>query len=184
MLEFNFHPFPEIETSRFILRQAIESDLEELYFFRTDPETRIYIDKEPEKDRDAVLKWLRGIHQSWLSNEAILWGIQEKGKEKLIGNLGFWNIQAVHHRAELGYVLHPNHHRKGIMHECLSAIIRYGFDVMQLHSIEANINPANEASRRLLLKNNFVKEAYFKENWYFQGKFGDSEIYSLLRHQV
>jgi len=180
MLKFNFHPFPQLETERFILRQPQESDLDEFYFFRTDPSIKTYIDKEPEKNKGEVLQWLRGIQQSWENNEAILWGIQMKEEEKLIGNLGFWNIQAEHHRAELGYVLDPKQHKQGIMHECLQAIIAYGFERMKLHSIEANINPANEASRRLLLKNNFVKEGYFKENWYFRGKFGDSEIYSLL----
>jgi ribosomal-protein-alanine N-acetyltransferase len=51
---------------------------------------------------------------------------------------------------------------------------------MNLHSIEANINPENIASRKLLEKTGFVREAYFKENYFFNGKFIDSEIYSLL----
>jgi len=46
--------------------------------------------------------------------------------------------------------------------------------------LEANINPANENSRRLLLSLGFVKEAYFKENYFYNGEYLDSEIYSLL----
>jgi ribosomal-protein-alanine N-acetyltransferase len=54
---------------------------------------------------------------------------------------------------------------------------------MKLHSVEANVNPGNIASASLLKKHGFVKEAYFKENYFFNGNFHDSEIYSLLAHQ-
>jgi ribosomal-protein-alanine N-acetyltransferase len=50
-----------------------------------------------------------------------------------------------------------------------------------LHSIEANINPDNLASANLLEKNGFKKEAHFRENFYYNGKFLDSLIYSLVR---
>ena len=66
------------------------------------------------------------------------------------------------------------------MYEALCAIIEYGFNQMKLHSIEANINPDNIASQQLLEKAGFVREAYFRENYYFGGRFIDSAIYSLL----
>jgi ribosomal-protein-alanine N-acetyltransferase len=66
------------------------------------------------------------------------------------------------------------------MHEAIQAVLNYGFSELKLHSVEANINPVNEASRRLLEKNNFVKEAHFKENYYFNGSFSDSAVYSLI----
>ena len=52
---------------------------------------------------------------------------------------------------------------------------------MNLHSVEANINPANEASTKTLEHFKFEREAYFKENYYFREKFLDSAIYSLLK---
>ena len=66
------------------------------------------------------------------------------------------------------------------MSEAIEKVIQFGFNNMKLHSIEANINPDNLASAQLLKKFKFVKEAYFKENYFFNGKFLDSEIYSLL----
>ena len=89
-------------------------------------------------------------------------------------------MQKEHYRSEIGYALNPLFQGKGIMQEAMQAIIQYGFEIMKLHSVEANVNPANEASMRLLEKNGFVKEAYFRENYYFDGKFLDSVIYSLL----
>jgi ribosomal-protein-alanine N-acetyltransferase len=85
-----------------------------------------------------------------------------------------------HYRGEVGYVLLPEYQGKGIMHEALGAVIAYGFDVMKLHSIEANTNPNNTPSHKLLERHGFVREAYFKENYYYNGKFLDSAIYSLI----
>ncbi|HEY9362570.1 MAG TPA: GNAT family protein, partial [Chitinophagaceae bacterium] len=79
-----------------------------------------------------------------------------------------------------GYSLLPDHQRKGIMQEALKAVLDFGFNVLQLHSLEANASPENEASLKLLEKNNFIREGYFKENYFFEGRFSDTVTYSLL----
>ena len=66
------------------------------------------------------------------------------------------------------------------MKEALMAVIDFGFNEMKLHSIEGQINPENVVSGVVLEKCGFTREAYFKENFYFQGKFFDSAVYSLL----
>jgi ribosomal-protein-alanine N-acetyltransferase len=66
------------------------------------------------------------------------------------------------------------------MTEAMDIVLDYGFNIMQLHSIEANVDPGNIASIKLLEKNGFVKEAHFKENLFFNGKFLDTVIYSLI----
>ena len=86
-----------------------------------------------------------------------------------------------HYRAEIGYVLNPAFWKKGIMKEAILAVLGYGFDVMHLHSIEANINPGNAASAGVLEATGFIKEAYFKEDFFFDGTFRDTIIYSRLK---
>lgn len=114
------------------------------------------------------------------NNESIIWAITQKEDSKLIGTICFWNIIKEHYRAEIGYSLLYDFQGKGIMQEAMSAVIKYGFEKMNLHSIEANVNPANESSIKLLERNDFIKEAYFKENYFYDGKFLDTAIYSLL----
>jgi ribosomal-protein-alanine N-acetyltransferase len=62
----------------------------------------------------------------------------------------------------------------------MKAALHYAFDVMKLHSIEANTAPENTASQRLLERHGFVREGYFRENYFVNGEFADSAIYSLL----
>src|SRR5688500_18727940 len=98
----------------------------------------------------------------------------------MIGNICLWNISREHHKAEIGYVLSTEYHRKGLMDEAVKQVLEYGFNSMKLHSVQANVNPGNIASIKLLEKNGFVKEAHFRENFFYNGRYLDSAIYSLL----
>ncbi len=64
--------------------------------------------------------------------------------------------------------------------EALLAVHDFGFKEMKLHSIEAHINPANTASAAILESAGYIREAYFREDYFFNGIFLDSAIYSLL----
>ena len=69
-----------------------------------------------------------------------------------------------------------------MFYDQLTNLVRSGiyFQQLHLHSIEAIVNPDNVASIGILEKNGFVREAYYKEDYYFEGKFLDSAVYSLL----
>jgi len=180
MLELNFTPFPTLTTERLILREITLEDAPELFFQRTDDRVMKYIERPRPKSIDDTITFINMITELRNKNEIITWGIALKGEPKLIGTVVFLNFKKEHYRAEFGYALHPDHWRKGVMNEVAEAVINYGFTELKLHSIEANINPENIASQKLLEKKGFVKEAYFKENFYWEGKFQDSVIYSLL----
>lgn len=180
MLQPDFTPFPVITTGRLILREITTKDAPDIFFLRSNEAVLKYLDKEPEKSVEATIAWIELIKQNQENNDGILWGITFKESDIVIGTICYWRLVKEHYRAEIGYALHPGHQGKGIMDEAMKAVLQYGFEIMKLHSVEANVNPANEASRKLLEKNGFVQEAYFRENYYYNGKFIDSAIYSLL----
>jgi ribosomal-protein-alanine N-acetyltransferase len=182
MLEINFSPFPEIKTERLLLRSIRKSDAPELLFLRSDEKVMQYIDRERTKTLEEAEEFVQKISDTLYANEGIMWAISLKeDPDTLIGTIGFWRLIKQHYRAEVGYMLHPAHWNKGITQEALLSIIPYGFNTMNLHSIEAHINPDNTASAKLLEKCGFIREAYFKEDFYFRGKFIDSAVYSLLK---
>ena len=71
---------------------------------------------------------------------------------------------------------------KGVMTEALGAMLDFGFTRMGLHSVEAQIHPANSGSRRVLEKLGFVQEGYFRENFLdpVEARFTDTAVFSLL----
>ena len=181
MRELNFHPFPEIETERILLRQLSEDDAGELYFLRSDPEVLKYIGREPAKSVKATAEFIGQINADIDENIVILWGMALKDNPyKIIGTVCIWHIMKEHSRGELGYVLHPGFWKKGLMKEALTAVVNYAFDKLEFHSLEADVHPGNVASVALLESMGFVKEAHFKENVCLLGKFEDTLIFSLL----
>ena len=181
MLELNFSPFPEIKTQRLLLRKMTEADAPELLFLRSDDVVMQYIDREKTKSLEEATAFINTINTAIDNNESILWSIALHDKpETMIGNICFWRIDKQHYRSEIGYMLHPDYWKKGLMKEALLAAIDFGFNEMKLHSIEGRINPDNAVSGILLEKTGFIREAYFKEDFYFRGKFIDTAVYSLL----
>lgn len=180
MQPYDFSYFPEIETERLLLRRITNDDAADLFAIRSSPIAMQYIDRPIAKTHEDALNLIKVIEDNYINHDGVNWAITFKEDKKLIGNFGYWRWDKPNFRCEIGYILHPKFHRKGIMHEVLKVVIDFGFNQLQLHSIEANINPENEASKRLLMKNGFVQEAYFKENYFSNGKFLDSMIFSLV----
>ena len=180
MLKLNFTPFPTLSSHRLLLREIVEEDAREIFFLRSDNQVLEFLDRDPAQSMNEALQWIQTIRLGINNNEYIAWGISLKGDKTLIGTVSFWNVKKEHYRSEIGYALHPGNQGKGLMQEAMITVLDYGFKTMKLHSVEANVNPNNVASIKLLERNNFVREAYHKENYHYNGKFLDSAIYSLI----
>lgn len=179
-LQVAFTPFPVLRTGRLLLRRIEPEDAEAMLFLRSNPTIMQYLDREPAQTIGEAAFFIRMITEAQERNEGINWGISLADDPRLIGTIGFWRLMKEHYRAEIGYLLHPDFWGQGLVSEAMTAVMNYGFDVMKLHSVEANVNPDNKASVRILQKAGFVQEAYFRENYYFRGRFLDSLIFSKL----
>ena len=183
-LELNFTPFPELKTERLVLRRILMEDAQALFEMRSDERVMQFLDRPRAKSIADAENLIRLIDHDIENNIGITWGVSLTGTSRLIGTMGFWNITKAHFRAEIGYLLHPDFQGKGLMMEAAKKTIDFGFREMGLHSIEANINPNNLRSAKMLENCGFVKEAHFRENYYYDGKFLDSVIYSLINNPL
>ena len=181
MININFKPFPVLETERLVLRRVVSSDVNEMFVLRSDTEIMKYIPRPLVTNLQEAHDHIASIDSKIESSEGINWGITLKGNDTLIGVAGFYKINAENYRAEIGYILHPTYSGLGLVSEAVKKLIEFGFTTMNLHSIEAVIAPENYASAKVLEKNAFTQEGLFKENQYFEGRYLDSAVYSLLR---
>ena len=180
MVNLNFTPFPNLETQRLRLRRVVNDDVNEIFALRSDQEVMKYIPRPLVKTEEDAFLHIAMIDEKIENNEGINWAITLKNNPKLIGIIGHYRIRPEHFRAEIGYMLLPEYHGKGIISEAIKEVVKYGFEIMKLHSIEAIIDPENFASERVLQKNGFVKEAHLKENEFYEGRFLDTVIFSIL----
>jgi [ribosomal protein S5]-alanine N-acetyltransferase len=183
MLELNFDPFPIINTERLVLRRMVLADAKDYFLLRSSPEAMKYICKPLHKSLDDTKTMIYKINEMINFNDGISWAVCLKSDDKMIGSVSFHRIEKENFRAEIGYMLHPNFWRNGLISESIQAIIEYAFNVIGLHSIEAQIDPNNIGSEKVLQKFGFIKEAYYKENYYYDGDFLDTAVYSLLRNK-
>lgn len=181
MLDIKFTEFPVLMTDRLCLRRKTAADIQDILLLRSNDAAMKYLDKPKFETLEEASAFFQKTEDGILNNENVSWAITLKGENKFIGDISFHRIDKAHHRAEIGYMLMPEYWRKGILQEAITAVIRYGFTILNFHSIEAYINPNNEASAGLLTKNGFVQEAFFKENYHYNGKFLDTAVYSLLK---
>lgn len=182
MLNANFNPFPTLQTERLILREIVMDDVVDFFLIRSNQEIMNAIDREPVKSHEEIKIFIELLKTNLITNKGIAWALCLKANNKMIGHFGFHQIDEVNHRAEIGYALLPVYQGLGYAHEALQAMLEVGFKRFNFHSIEANINPTNNASIKLVERAGFIKEAYFKENYYCNGVFLDSAIYSLLKN--
>lgn len=181
MLKFNFNPFPILKTERLILRQITLDDAEDYFEMRSDPRVMKYQARPIAKTIEESTELIENGIITLANNKAICWAICLKDHPKCIGTIGFYRTQFENYRPEIGYEMHAGFWGKGLASEAVQAALDYAFFEVKAHSVEANIDPKNIASAKILDRNNFIKEGHFRENYLAKGKFTDSAIYSLLK---
>lgn len=170
----------DISTQRLILRPPVEHDFDGMFSMLSDSETVKYWSNDPIRDpQEAAVKHQQNL-QSDDDGDSISWAICLKGDDQMIGRCVFFHLDQDHHRAEIGFILNRQFWRNGIMREALEAVLKFAFGPMQIHRIEADVDPDNEASLALLESLGFKREGYFPERWYISGKWMHSVMLGLL----
>jgi len=156
MISLPLHPFPQLKTSRLLLRRLQMPDAKEIYTLRADDRVNQFIDRPKAIDIQDAFQYIEKIDNGVKAGEWVYWAIQLRGKSKVIGTICLWNFANGDNKAELGYELMPEHQGKGFMREAVQAVLQFGFNTLQLKSIEAVSRTGNHRSIKLLEEFGFV----------------------------
>jgi len=172
---------PTIQARRVVLRRIEEEDVDALYSIFSNPDVMRYWSTEPLADREAALELFRSINEGFERRTLLKWGVVRRADNHLMGTATLVNIEFTHRRAEVGYALGREYWGNGYIQEALHALLDYSFDTLNLHRIEADVDPRNAASIRTLERLGFVREGYLRERWQVGGGIFDGLFYGLLR---
>jgi ribosomal-protein-alanine N-acetyltransferase len=172
---------PIIKTSRLTLRSIRADDVDEFYAIYSNVEVMRYWSTPPLSNRDAASKLITEIDEGFKRRELLKWGIALRSDDRLIGSVTLFHPEFTHRRVEIGYALGRAHWGKGYMQETLKAVLDYAFTVLNMHRIEADVDPRNTASIRTLERLGFQREGYLRERWQVNGEIQDAFFYGLLR---
>jgi ribosomal-protein-alanine N-acetyltransferase len=176
--------FPTLETSRLTLREILESDAESLLQVHGDGEHMKWFGSDPIPDLDGARK-LVATFAGWRKDpvSGTRWAIELKDRPGLIGTCGLFRWNRNWRSCTLGYEISPAQQGRGYVKEALQTILPWGFEVMELHRIEAQVHPDNKPSLALLQALGFQQEGRLREAGYWSGRHHDLLHHALLKAQ-
>lgn len=167
MDSFPFNPYPTFATARLRIRQLTNKDDRDVFKFRSNVEVGRYLSRPLEETVSGCRDFIENINEGISRQEWYYWGLALP-ENRVVGTICLWNISPKDRIAEIGYELHPDFQRQGLMQEAMEAILHFGFQDMALDQIEACLQNGNQASIRLLERNGFT----------FVKKLGDEEKFA------
>lgn len=184
MNKFNnkvFDTFPIIKTNRLTLREIRLDDAKRIFDMRSNGRVNTFIARpNMQKQEDAVGLAERTIN-AFKNKQAIGWAGILRDNNEIIGTCGFNMIDSYNLRAEIGGEMATEYWGKNIATEAVMAIIQFGLEEMNLHSIEAKVSPNNRGAIYLMEQIGFKKEAHYKDRILFNNTFSDMAVYTLLK---
>jgi len=160
MYPFKFEPFPELRTQRLHLRELRAADEESVFSLKAHPEVVTYINRPLARERSEAQYFIQEMIQGRLNGLWVYWGICLNDWPEVIGTICLWHLDEINMKADIGYEMHPDFQGLGYMREAAAEVLHYGFQDLELRSIDAITQPKNQRSRHLLnkLSFEFVKE--------------------------
>ena len=140
---------PTIDASRVSLRWISAKDTDAFFAIYSNPEVMRYWSTPPLADREAAANLIKKIHEDWKRHLILKWGIALRTDDRLIGSITLFNLDFNHRRSEIGYALGREYWGQGYMNEALTAVLNYAFKVLDLHRIEADVDPRIRAGLQL-----------------------------------
>ncbi|GAB4197570.1 MAG: GNAT family N-acetyltransferase [Wenzhouxiangellaceae bacterium] len=177
------HELPSLQSERLVLRWPLATDQDELYAIFSNPEAMRYWSCPPYADRQQAAALIEDIHQHCRQRDLFQWAIEHRTDQRVIGTCTLAWLDWSNQRAEIGFILHPQYWRQGYISEALTRLLDHAFDDLELYRIEADVDPANQASIRTLERLGFCHEGRLRERWLVGGQRCDSDFYGLLKPQ-
>lgn len=159
-------------------------DREFLTNLRIDLDKFFGADVKTEKDAQEWFKYY-GLFTE--NEDGIFWVIKkpEDGEWGPVGALGFNGFNDYHERAEFGRCMMSREYQgKGIFFKAAKAALDYGFDDLNLHSIELNSYTWNERAVQVYESLGFSKVGVMKDYWKKGGKFHDALLMSAVKGKI
>jgi RimJ/RimL family protein N-acetyltransferase len=166
-----------------MLRPLVVDDIDELVDFHSSDEVHRYL---PMASMDADTVRARILEGPWSrttieeEGQAVVLGVELAHRGVVVGDVMLLWVSAKDRCGEVGYVFHPAHGGNGYATEAVRAMLRLGFEDLELHRVIARIDARNEPSLRLARRLGMRQEAHLVESTWNAGEWVDLVTFALL----
>ena len=169
-----------LSTERLTLRPLVETDALALFQIHADPEVMRYWASPPWTEMEQAHQCIARGQDGFATGSHFQFGIERRADHALVGICSLFSFNLPNRRAEMGYALGRPFWGMGYMNEALHALVDHAFGPLNLHRLEADIDPRNHASAKTLERLGFQKEGYLRERWIVNNEVSDTAFYGLL----
>lgn len=153
--------FRTLESERLILKEISMHDCDFLFEIRNNEDNNRFIGRK-KSTLEQVQQFITDRIADFAAKKGITWMIYNIEFKQNIGSICLWNFNFEKNSAEIGYELSPEFQGNGFMQEALSKVINFGFNELNLQSIEAFMDIDNKPSINALVKYNFIQNTAFE----------------------
>jgi ribosomal-protein-serine acetyltransferase len=162
------------------LRLLAETDAEELHGLVE--ANRAYLSRwmpwAAEQTPEGTLEFIRLTRRQAADNNGFQSAIVCEGR--IIGVVGFHNVERVHRSASIGYWLDEQHQGRGIMTRAVQALMRYAFNEWKLNRVEIRAATDNRRSRAIPERLGLREEGVLREAERVGERYNDLVVYAML----
>ncbi len=174
------NPPVTLRTNRLTIRRLAPADAQSYFDIFSNADVMRYWSSPPLRDLTQAEEKIANILAHYETGDIYQLAITRKTDEQMIGTCTLHQIHVQNRRAEVGYALGRPYWGSGYMNEAMHALVDHAFGPMNLHRLEADIDPRNESSAKSLERLGFVREGLLRERWIVDGEVSDSALYGLL----
>ncbi len=102
---------------------------------------------------------------------------------ELCGDCGIHVQEHDPRQVEIGIILAPAFHGRGLATEAVKAVMGYLFSQLGKHRVFGSVDPRNAPSMALLERVGMRKEAHFVKSLWFKGDWADDVIFAMLKRE-
>jgi len=174
---------PTIQAKRLILRELVPQDAPALFEIFGNPEVCRYWSRPALENLRAAEALQVEITQRFEERSLFQWGLAERSTGMIVGTCTLATLSLEHRRAEVGFALARSAWGNGYIAEALPALLGFAFSVLRLHRLEADVDPRNTRSIRVLERLGFVREGFLRERYLLHDETQDTLLYGLLHRE-
>jgi RimJ/RimL family protein N-acetyltransferase len=173
-----------LKTRRLTIRDYVDEDWSAVYAYVKDPAYWKYQAGEvPTEDRVKALVSWTVREQSLRPRLNYYLAVADSKSGDLVGEAVLKVIPPGHGQGEIGFGVAPAFWQKGYATEVARALVKVGFDSLNLHRIAAQCAPQNKASIRIMQKLGMAREGLFREHYRAGGKYWSTVFYAILARE-
>jgi len=172
----------EMNTDRLIFREVEWGDLDDIFILESSPEVDEFNTLGIPDDKNVTKEHLRPfiLDQKAKVRKKHCWTIRLQSTDEFIGLAGMTLTADRFKMGEIWYNLMPMHWGNGYATEIARRLIRFGFEDLKLHRIEAGVATENKRSIKVLEKAGMSIEGIRRKILPIRGKWVDNYHYAIL----